>query len=118
MLDNLDADSTLRGSNTEYLKTRRAVAKYNSAVRDKEIDFQREENAAKHANAEADFQRQARLKEHIMYLLCPVLHGHPKVKIGRVSRASGQEPTDEVSPSNTGGLHTMILLPCDMGGLW
>jgi len=55
---------------------------------------------------------------HIMYLLCPVLHGHPKVKIGRVSRASGQEPTDGVSPSNTGGLHTMILLPCDMGGLW
>jgi len=55
---------------------------------------------------------------HIMYLLCPVLHGHPKVKIGRVSRASGQEPRDEVSPSNTGGLHTMILLPCDMGGLW
>ena len=27
---------------------------------------------------------------HIMYLLCPVLHGHPKVKIGRVSRASGR----------------------------
>jgi len=27
---------------------------------------------------------------HIMYLLCPVLHGHPKVKIGRVSQASGQ----------------------------
>jgi len=53
-----------------------------------------------------------------MYLLCPILHGHPKVKISRVSRASGQEPTDEVSPSNTGGLHTMILLPCDMGGLW
>jgi len=63
MLDNLDADSTLRGSNTEYLKTCRAVAKYNFAVRDKEIDFQREENAAKHANTEADFQRQARLKE-------------------------------------------------------
>jgi len=27
---------------------------------------------------------------HIMYLLCPVLHGHPKVKISRVSRASGR----------------------------
>jgi len=27
---------------------------------------------------------------HIMYLLCPILHGHPKVKIGRVSWASGR----------------------------
>jgi len=53
-----------------------------------------------------------------MYLLCPILHSHPKVKIGQVSWASGQEPTDGVSPSNMGGLHTMILLPCDMGGLW
>ena len=31
-----------------------------------------------------------RLSMHIMYLLCPVLHGHPKVKIGRVSWASGR----------------------------
>jgi len=53
-----------------------------------------------------------------MYLLCPALHGHLKVKIDRVSWASGWEPMDGVSPSNTGGLHTMILLPCDMGGLW
>jgi len=29
------------------------------------------------------------LCRHIMYLLCPILHGHPKVKIGRVSWASG-----------------------------
>jgi len=58
------------------------------------------------------------LSDHIMYLLCPILHSHPKVKIGQVSWASGQEPTDEVSPSNMGGLHSMILLPCDMGGLW
>jgi len=39
------------------------VTKYNFAVRDKEIDFQCQENVAKHANAEADFQHQARLKE-------------------------------------------------------
>jgi len=43
-----------------------------------------------------------------MHLLCPVLHGHLKVKISRVSRSSEQEPMDGVSPSNTGGLHTMI----------
>ena len=63
VLDDLNTDSTLRGSNSEFLKTRRAVAKYNFAVRDQEITLQQEENAAKHANAEADFQRQAKLKK-------------------------------------------------------
>ena len=41
----------------------------------------------------SDGESQPRLSAifpHIMYLLCPILHGHPKVKIGRVSRASGR----------------------------
>ena len=62
ILNGLDAESTLHGSSVDVLRTHRQVAKYNFAVRGKELDLQREENMSKHANAEADYQRQANLK--------------------------------------------------------
>ena len=47
----------------DYNQTHRTLAKYNFAVRDKELAVQREEQASKHANAETEFQHQVDLKK-------------------------------------------------------
>lgn len=55
-------DAELRADSADAHRTRRAVAKMNYSLRDKEITHQREELALRQANAEAEFQRQLQLK--------------------------------------------------------
>ena len=47
----------------DYNRTHRTLAKYNFAVRDKELAVQREEQASKYANAETEFRHQVDLKK-------------------------------------------------------
>jgi len=53
----------LQVGDADYNRTRRTLAKYNFAVRDKELAVQREEQASKYANAETEFRCQVDLKK-------------------------------------------------------
>jgi len=56
-------EGTLQVGDADYNRTCRTLAKYNFAVRDKELAMQREEQASKYANAETEFRHQVDLKK-------------------------------------------------------
>jgi len=62
-LNELEDEGSLQAGDPDLNRTCCMLAKYNYAVREKELSVQREEQALKLANAEVEFQRQVDLKK-------------------------------------------------------
>ncbi|KIK23915.1 hypothetical protein PISMIDRAFT_99536 [Pisolithus microcarpus 441] len=62
-LEELDKESDMYHGELEDSQTRRAALRYNYAIRDKELELQREELNSKRANAEIEFRREQDLKK-------------------------------------------------------